>query len=221
MADPLNFRFMDARLKNGVYPFAFLFSPPSSRFPLFPLCLPTPFFVSSPHAPSFAYPFSEIPPSLAYPPLPFLLLLPPALRLNNYPPFDDFALLLSYRILHMQIFIDRKNSEIKRFISSLDVSPSFTREREEKEIFFYSIYMPSKLVKFTISYLITFNIFFSLSCTFLIYFNRIFRSLLIAIIEDLFDIINIRFSGIFQSTYIYKSTFVIQWMQKKVSSFGV
>lgn len=128
MADPLNFRFMDARLKNGVYPFAFLFSPLpplsiSSFSTLSPCVLPLfsllPFCIS---------PFSEIPPSLA--PL-------PPLRLNNYPPFDDFALLLSYHILHMQIFIDHKNSEIKRFhlFSSL-VSPSLSLERE-REIFFY------------------------------------------------------------------------------------
>lgn len=64
---------------------------------------------------------------------PALAPLPP-LRLNNYPPFDDFALLLSYHILHMQIFIDQKNSEIKRFIRSLHVSPSFTTERERESI---------------------------------------------------------------------------------------
>lgn len=132
-------------------------------------------------------------PALAPPPPP-----PPPLRLNNYPPFDDFALLLSYHILHMQIFIDRKNSEIKRFISSLHVSSSFARE--EKEIFFYMSYKPSKFAKFTISYLITFNNFFSLSYTFLIYFNAIiFNSNNRGFIRYC---INIRFSGIFQSIYI-------------------
>lgn len=125
MADPLNFRFMDARLKNGVYPFAFLFSSPSCRFPLFPLCLPTspffcPFSIRSFLCISFLRDLA-----LARPPL-------PPLRLNNYPPFDDFALLLSYHILHMQIFIDQKNSEIKRFICSPHVSSPFTRERERE-----------------------------------------------------------------------------------------
>lgn len=91
--------------------------------------------------------------ALARPPL-------PPLRLNNYPPFDDFALLLSYHILHMQIFIDQKNSEIKRFIScSPHVSSPFTRERE-RERFAKFIILRSYLVIFKTIIQFLFYIFF-------------------------------------------------------------
>lgn len=154
MADPLNFRFMDARLKNGVYPFAFLFS--SCRFPLFPLCLPTFFFCPFSTRSFLCISFLRDPALAPLPPL----------RLNNYPPFDDFALLLSYHILHMQIFIDQKNSEIKRFIRSLHVSPSFTTERERESIY----HRNCQISQFLRSYLVIFKIIQFLS---ILYFSNL------------------------------------------------
>lgn len=154
MADPLNFRFMDARLKNGVYPFAFLFS--SCRFPLFPLCLPTSFFCPFSTRSFLCISFLRDPALAPLPPL----------RLNNYPPFDDFALLLSYHILHMQIFIDQKNSEIKRFIRSLHVSPSFTTERERESIY----HTNCQISQFLQSYLVIFKIIQFLS---ILYFSNL------------------------------------------------
>lgn len=154
MADPLNFRFMDARLKNGVYPFAFLFS--SCRFPLFPLCLPTSFFCPFSTRSFLCISFLRDPALAPLPPL----------RLNNYPPFDDFALLLSYHILHMQIFIDQKNSEIKRFIRSLHVSPSFTIERERESIY----HTNCQISQFLRSYLVIFKIIQLLS---ILYFSNL------------------------------------------------
>lgn len=44
MADPLNFRFMDARLKNGVYPFVLILSLALTSVPSSPLS----FFILSP-----------------------------------------------------------------------------------------------------------------------------------------------------------------------------
>lgn len=143
MADPLNFRFMDARLKNGVYPFAFLFS--SCRFSLFPLCLPTSFFCPFSTRSFLCISFLRDPALAPLPPL----------RLNNYPPFDDFALLLSYHILHMQIFIDQKNSEIKRFIRF-----PFFHDREGER----------KYIKFLRSYLVIFKIIQFLS---ILYFSNL------------------------------------------------